>query len=672
MSKEISIAISAKDNFTTVVSKMRDANIHFNKNLEEMQRQLTAINKNRATLKLDTKTAENNLKAIQKEYSKAKAAGDGMVSDELLNRLDKANEAYEQARLNLKEINKAANETERAMERAGGTFKKVENSIGGASGKDGILTAIAATGISNMISDTALNFAKANIASAYGDNGSTYFSSIISNLASGAAAGFTVGGAVGAGIGAGIGAGAGILNAGSQIQQQQDEYFKSYRDELVSDQTERIQNDISAGSGIAAQRELDKIAFDVLLKGDSTETLAGIRTMANSTPFLYEDLKGITKTLATYGYAPEDMQEKLTQIGDTGAALGMSTSDMGAVAEGLGRMKSSGKTTLEYLNLLIERGIPAIDYLAESMSVTNKDVYDMVSKGLIPGAQAAEVIANAMGEANSGAMDAMSKTFSGLTSTVQGLEQEMQNAYGEGYNAERSKGLKNQIDYLSSAEASETNRKIGAYYAKLENEKERLIREHEKAAYERIESENITDEAEMGRLLAKARTEAIAEYNATEGAKLEAESQRALIAEVGAALVSDRSYWEAGYLEGKERSKGMAAAFNEFWDNRLSKIKPNGSSAEYALNYEYDGVNTIRGSETYSDAYGMSYVPYDNFPANLHEGERVLTASEAREYQSSKGGVSINMYGMTVREEADIEKIAHEIARQIKLAQMIS
>ena len=38
------------------------------------------------------------------------------------------------------------------------------------------------------------------------------------------------------------------------------------------------------------------------------------------------------------------------------------------------------------------------------------------------------------------------------------------------------------------------------------------------------------------------------------------------------------------------------------------------------------GASGLRGS---GYAYGLDYVPYDNFPALLHQGERVQTAAEA-------------------------------------------
>ena len=75
MGRNIYIAVSAKDNFSDAVNKMNNSGIRFNKNLEEMQAQLNAINKNRATLKLDVSEARKNLQALQKEYNAAKKSG---------------------------------------------------------------------------------------------------------------------------------------------------------------------------------------------------------------------------------------------------------------------------------------------------------------------------------------------------------------------------------------------------------------------------------------------------------------------------------------------------------------------------------------------------------------------------------------------------------------------
>ena len=653
MGRNVSIAISAKDNFSDAVNKMNNSGIRFNKNLEEMQAQLNAINKNRATLKLDVSEAKKNLQALQKEYNAAKKSGDGLVSDELLKKLNEANRGYEQARSNLSLLDKTARETEKSMTNASGAFSKMESKS--------VMAGLKNAGIFQIAGNAIGGLASYAVYSRLGTPEGDMLGSIASGVASGAAMGAIVGAPV---IGAVLGGASGLINGITQIETNKDEAFKSAVQEQYNTISGRRAEELSTGTSIAAQRELDKIAFDKILKGDSTGTLEAVKTMANTTPFLYEDLKGITKTLATYGTTdPEAIKKRLTQIGDTGAALGMSSADMSMVATGLGRMQSSGKTTLEYLNLLIERGIPAVDYLAEAMGTSNTEVYNMVSKGLIPGAEAAEAIANAMGEANSGAMAEMAETYSGIASTVQGLEQERQNERGEGYIKERSKGLRDQAEYLKNNqdEIGETERLIGQWEASLDNERDAIRREKEAEAYERIKQDGLTG-AEAGRALAEARIQAEAEYNATEGAQLKLESDLLLTENVTSMLAENPRFWDANYRLGIEASKGIASGIQK------------GLTTEELYGAPFSYESAVSGDYGAGNAYGLSYVPYDNYPARLHEGERVLTAAEARAYKGGGSGVNITITGndFVIREDADVDRIASELARKLREMQMVS
>ncbi|MEW4281762.1 hypothetical protein [Priestia megaterium] len=70
-----------------------------------------------------------------------------------------------------------------------------------------------------------------------------------------------------------------------------------------------------------------------------------------------------------------------------------------------------------------------------------------------------------------------------------------------------------------------------------------------------------------------------------------------------------------------------------------------------------------------SSYHGESYVPRNGMMYRLHQGERVLTKKENRQFaKGSGGGVTINLNGTTIREDTDVDKLAASLARQIYLA----
>lgn len=71
-------------------------------------------------------------------------------------------------------------------------------------------------------------------------------------------------------------------------------------------------------------------------------------------------------------------------------------------------------------------------------------------------------------------------------------------------------------------------------------------------------------------------------------------------------------------------------------------------------------------SSSRKHAAGLKRVPYDGYVAELHEGERVLTRVEAD--KRSGGSVTIAKLAdqIVVREEADIDKIARALVRNMQ------
>ena len=686
---ETSIVVTLNDRYSETAKKLSQVTKAFSKDAEGLEQRLYALNKNKYTLKLDAQKARQELKEAEKQF-----AATGKEADGLKMELAQAN--YDNIVRNLKAVTSAAGDTERAISK---TMNRASES---SNAKNSILTAIAASGASKMLGDTALNVGNTLVGSAFGSKIGSLASSTLSSIASGAALGSAVAPGIGTAIGAAVGAGVGLINGATQAFEQRDEAFKSYVQDAYEGQMSAQEASLTSGSALAAQRETDRISFETLFRRGGVEDMGIVETylsnlveMANNTPFLYGDLTAMSKTLATYGYSAQADQAKtlsgerdynyildvLETIGDAGAALGQSTGDMEAVATAIGRMKSSNKATLEYLNVLNDRGIGAVGMLAEARGVDQGTMYDMISKGQVSGREAAEIILQAMTESFSGSMLAQSRTFSGLTSTVEGLSQELDSAMGQGYNEGRMKGLTAQRNWLSgeSGEAvMEANKAIGAWKAELENSKEQYIRDAVDAMMKTEEyrtAQNTGDSAEMGRLIMEAKVRGMNEYNASEGAQLALESAKSLAEAIRNDTSLDSDYWDAGYEKGQWFTKGLAAAMGEGKYFVKADIDQETGLTVYTDSYgltadpmlvDPGGAGGLRRS---GYAYGLDYVPYDNFPALLHQGERVQTAAEARGEKSSVP-FQIIMNGAVIREEADVTRVASELLAQMELAGM--
>lgn len=652
---DVSIAVSARDNFSATLRSMSANTRSFDKELDLMQSKLTALGRTKASLTVDVADAKRALQEAQKAY---RALGDEATeADRAAARADfeAAQTNLDNLQAKLKAVTDATRETQNAMTSMAGVSTKQSSETTLALGKLG------QAGVFKMLGDSAAGFAGWAAQSALGNNASTMLSSTLSGAASGAALGSVVPG-IGTAIGAGVGALAGGISGLTQIQSSKDDAYREYVQQAVEDIWTQRAEMLSTGSAIAGGRETDLISFATLFGGrDVAESfLTDTREMAKRTPFYYDDLTAMSKQLKVFGFALDEILPALQAVGDTGAALGLGTTDMLYAETAIGRMRSTDKVSLEYLNMLTERGIGATQWLADAYGLSMGDTYDKISKGEFSGTEVAQLILDKMTELYGGAMEQQSQTFEGLTSTLEGMQQEVQNAYGAGYNDTRKEGIQAEIDALDGEmgrKLQEAYNALGAWEADLENKKEEYVRNAITAAMDSEEYQNAQandDAAEMGRIIAEAQIAGQNEYLANEGRDIQLQAQLELIQSVRDDENLSAAYRTAGYDLGQEFSKGMASGISF------------SGTGDAAPGYQpaTEGVGAW-GDIDGSHASGLQRVPYNNYLAVLHEGEQVLTAREAR---AGSSGASVTITGnqFTVREEADIDKIAWALYDRIR------
>lgn len=98
----------------------------------------------------------------------------------------------------------------------------------------------------------------------------------------------------------------------------------------------------------------------------------------------------------------------------------------------------------------------------------------------------------------------------------------------------------------------------------------------------------------------------------------------------------------------------LVSWFNGLWDSLFGNR---------SVNVDVNSSGTTGGH-----AGGMDYVPYNNYVANLHRGEMVLTSDEADEYRKgtakTAGGMTINI-DINGIQFSDVNSMAHALANQI-------
>ena len=712
MADNISIVMTMKTDIDAKLKTIASTSQGCSKAFEEFQRRagelsgkLDALNKKYDFLNQKSAAAKTEAEKLKLEMSAmAKAARDSGKELDTIS-YEKLRQEYQRLTDEAKDYKSAARDVRKEIGLTRDAAQKMtfdESDAGsggylsGLSGGD-LGGKLAQSGLLQMAGDAVSNAIGASVESTLGQPLATLGSGIASGAASGAAAGALLG-PWGALAGAGVGALTGFMNGSTQIAGERDDAFKDYYRGLYEDANAATAEQLSSGSTLAAGRETTKLSFDTLLGGkeQSAAFLGNVLDTANTTPFLYDDLVGISKTMLSFGTAVEDIIPTLTRVGDAGAALGLSAGDIGTVATYLGRMRSSDKATLEYLNPLNERGFSVFQWLADDQGVSVGDVYSQISKGELSGGYVSDVILSQFEKLYAGMMEIQSQSTEGLDSTLQGLKENVDAAGGDAYNEARKESKEADIAAYGGAlgdrlaELSAIGGQVQAYGENLQDQYQRealgavLVGDLNKEA-----TVFSPEDAEKLEGLRAQFAEAEERYR---NGSMEAGQKMVDLREEAEALAKaafESSEWAQKQVDMQveqiDATRELTAAMKSAADAwRINNAFTKGGMAGMdAVQMEGGAIGTDLSGRIYNDAtgqweqyggsyaYGLDFVPYDNFPAVLHQGERVLTAAEARG-QAGGGAVSVTITGneFNVRSEADMDDIARQLAEKIQAAML--
>lgn len=692
MARDASIVATLRDQVSANADRIGDSMQRFSKDVEETDRLLRDYGKRQDEISRQTAKTQTALDKATDELKKAKKAYAELNDEGSEKDLEEAHGRVNQLTSDLKDYKQAANDTQRSMRELNDQERKLGNS-GGSS----VLGQLAKAGLLKMVGDSLADVANVAVGSAFGDDVGGRLSSALSGAATGAAMGSLIGMPA---VGAAIGGLSGAISGATQIFERQDDAYKSYVQDQYNTAQQQRADELESGTGISGGREQTHMAFNKLLGGpDTAEAYLGeVESLAAKTNYTYDEITGYTKKLLN-SFASGDVLNVLMDLSDATAALSLSASDVDMFVSGLNRMRISGKATREYLNYFDDRGLNTSAAIAEyrtenGKSTSSGDVAELVTKGKVTGDEAVSAILAYIKQEYGGLSDDLAGTYDAMKDNLGDVTDALDAAMGDAYNSKRKDSLGADISAYGDGDLGvamrAANAAIGTSKAYAENTSDEYMRQAMSALllgtettldglqndqlqemhkeYERLikASEAGDETAGLDIETLKSTAEGMAEsaYGMSDvGLAVTTASEDLVenLQELNATIQA----WKPGYSLSSLFTQGMG---KKAWNDWLNADRSGTSETDYSLggvtppSDYYDSMfGYVPGA-----AYGLNRVPKDNFPVLLHEDERVLTANQARQQDGESGRVTLNINGpVTVREEADLDKLALKIAQEV-------
>lgn len=144
----------------------------------------------------------------------------------------------------------------------------------------------------------------------------------------------------------------------------------------------------------------------------------------------------------------------------------------------------------------------------------------------------------------------------------------------------------------------------------------------------------------------------------------------AVIALVIANVVVFKKIWDENFNGIRDKTKEVCDSVKGWWQDLKDWFLNNPVVA--TVKQIFSGDSPSKDSKGKRSAFGTKRVAKNDTPFRLHEGERVLTKQQANNLENSigNGAITINIDKMTIREEADIDKVAKELVDRLNRSRL--
>ena len=665
--RDVSIVFKASDKLSDSLRQMRRGVKSLESDVEHYKKLQQQVFQEKAQVKLDITQAKQNMKELEKAVRNgSEGARDAFLEQQTA--LESLNDEYKRLSNLQSEVLRGEKEIQTTMSR--NSNANAGSGVGaGLIGAAGMMKSLAKAGLGSMLGGAVGDLMGGMATSAFGSTVGGAIGSIGGNALSGAAMG-SIAGPIGAAVGAAVGGLTGAIKSLSDHQNQMDGLYRQEVQSLYNDSITDMENRISTGSSIAAEREMYQRGFETTLGKEAGNKLyADIKEFGDKTAYDTTTMLGKGKEMLAYGIEGKNVMELMGIIGDI---AGGNTNNFSGLSYAISQSLAAGKLNAQDKNQMVNYGLNPLEFVAKDQGISVAEATKLMSDGKIT----ADMLMDAMrlavseGERFFNGTNALSDTYEAMSGQLESAWNNLEAAAGEKYNAVRKDGMTKEIETLTGEDADKMKKAyemVGAYEAEMENRHQQNIINSMENAAKLIEEQGLTD-IEAEKVMWEAKTQAEIDYKNSEEYQKKLQAEKSLVANIQSSLTESGEYVKFGQAMADQFSKGwQSGRLSNATSDVRAQISKEGVSGYINSIFANAYKGTPGGvSSSRKHAAGLKRVPYDGYVAELHEGESVLTRVEA----DKEGGGSVTIAKLAdqivVREEADIDKIARALVRNMQ------